>query len=261
MISTVAEHFEGSFTMKQFRQFAESDCKYIESHMNSFLAGTKREIASRGYYESRPGYLIAVRLIGFVAIIAAFALFSASRSARSTLVYLPFSLIITGILMIIAGNTKQNLSIKGEQDLGTWQGLKKYMLEFSRMTEYGVPQLALWEEFLVYATMMDISKRVCDQLKMVYPELNDETYVNTYFGSSYMYYMFGPRMGSTGFGMMSADFGASLASTISDINSAATRLANPPPSDSGGFGGGGFGGGSFGGGGGGFGGGGGGGVR
>ncbi len=126
------------------------------------------------------------------------------------------------------------------------------------MKEYGVPQLELWEEYLVYATMMGISKHVCDQLKLVYPELNDEAYVNTYFGGSYMFYMFGPRFG--GYGFAGADFGTSLASTISDISSAATRLTNPPPSNNN-FGGGGFGGGSFGGGGGGFGGGGGGGVR
>ena len=261
MISTVAEHYGGSFTMNQFQGFAESDCHYIENNMNAFLSSTKREISARSYYETRPTYLTVIQVFGILGIVLSFILLFLSTSARSTLVYIPLSLLISGILLIAAGSSKQNLTVKGEQDLGAWQGLKKYMLEFSRMKEYGVPQLALWEEYLVYATMMGISKHVCEQLKMVYPELNDETYVNTWFGNSYLYYMFGYRMGMPGFGAAGMDFGASLASTISDISSAATRLANPPPSNNGGFGGGGFGGGSFGGGGGGFGGGGGGGVR
>ena len=263
MITTVATHFDGSFTMKQFKKYAETSCKYIDSNINSFLASTKREITQRGYYETRPIYLTVMKGLGLAGIFLAFATFSLSSSIKSTMVYLPFSMIITGILLIVAGSAKQKLSKKGEYDYGIWHGLKKYMLEFSRMEEYGVPQLELWEEFLVYATMMDISKKVCEQLKMVYPQLNDETYLSTNWGGTYMYYMFGSRMGMGGFGYGGTDFGASLSSTISDISSAATRLANPPPTNNGGggFGGGGFGGGSFGGGGGGFGGGGGGGVR
>lgn len=263
MISTVAEHYNGSFTMNQFKKYADTGYKYIDSNINTFLASTKREIATRDYYETKPIYLSVIKALGFIAIFFAFTGFSFTSAIRSTLVYLPLSMIISGVLLIIAGSAKQKLSEKGEYDYGVWHGLKKYMLEFSRMNEYGVPQLELWEEYLVYATMMDISKRVCDQLKLVYPELNDETYLNTNFGGSYMYFMFGRHMGMGGYGFTGVDFGASLASTISDISSAATRLANPPPTNNGGggFGGGGFGGGSFGGGGGGFGGGGGGGVR
>ncbi len=265
MITAVAERFQGTFTMSQFRSYAETECHYIENTMNSFLSAAKREIAGRGYYEKRPGYLIAASAFGALSMVLAIFMLFGSHSAGSTLVYIPLSLLLTGILLLIAGASKQKLTVKGEQDLATWQGLKKYMLEFSRMTEYGVPQLALWEEYLVYATMMNISKSVCEQLKMVYPELNDETYVNTYFGNSYLFYMLGYQRGLSVFSPFGTDFGAALGSTISDISSAATRLANPPPSDNGGFGGfgsgGGFGGGGFGGGGGGFGGGGGGGAR
>ncbi|WP_457941805.1 DUF2207 family protein [Caproiciproducens sp. LBM24188] len=261
MISTVAEHFNGSFTMKQFRNFAETDFKYVNDHINSFLASTKREISTRGYYESKPAYLYVSIGVGIASLVLSFIVLALSGAVNSTLVYIPLSLILFGVLLILAGSSKQKLTVKGEQDLGLWNGLKKYMLEFSRMKEYSVPQLPLWEEYLVYATMMGISKQVCSQLKMVYPELNDETYLNTYWGNSYLYYMFGHPMGPYGYRSSSDDFGASLASTISDISNAATRLANPPPSNNSGFGGGGFGGGSFGGGGGGFSSGGGGGVR
>lgn len=266
MVSVVAERYDGSFTMQQFRDFAESDSKCVDRYINDFLVDSKREISSRGYYESRPAFLAVLKAVGTLAVILAFAVFFLSSGSRSTLVYIPLALVLDGILCLIAGSARQRLSNKGEYDLGVWQGLKKFMLEFSRMKEYGVPQLTLWEEYLVYATMMGISKQVCAQLKLVYPELNDEAYVDTYFGGSYLYYMFGPHLYMRGWGSTAGpDFGASLAGTIGDIRSAATRLANPPPADhgnfGGGLGGGGFGGGGFGGGGGGFGGGGGGGVR
>lgn len=257
MLQKVSDYFGGPFTMKQFKKFAKIDFKYIDRKIEQFLADAKQELTPRGYYRIQPIYLSVLKAVGLLGFGLTIALFVFSSSVLSTLVYLPIAILISSVLLLIAGSTKQKLSAAGEYDYGVWHGLKKYMLEFSRMKEYSVPQLTLWEEYLVYATMMGISKQVCEQLRLVYPELNDETYMNTYFGGSYLYYMFGSHY-AHGFGMGGTDFGASLASTISDVSNAATRLAHPPTQSGGG--GGGFGGGSFGGGGGGFGGG-GGGVR
>ncbi len=259
MISAVASSFDGRFTMKQFENYAKDHNKSIDSKMELFLSQTKREIASRGYYERRPAFLTVSSVLGTLGILGAIAILLLSGG---WLVYIPVGFIIFGVLLIIASSGKTRLSKKGEYDYAVWQGLKKYMLEFSRMKEYGVPELTLWEEYLVYATMMGISKKVCDQLRMVYPQLNDDGYLYTNYGGSYMYYMFGRSIGMGGFSHIGSDFGASLGNTISNISTSATRLAHPPQSGgSGGFGGGGFGGGGFGGGGGGFGGGGGGGAR
>lgn len=260
MLEKVIDCFEGSFTMKQFKEFAKVEYKLIDGKIEQFLTDAKHELTPRGYYRFKPVYLSVLSGLGVLGMMLAAFVFVASGSAGHLMVYLSLGLAAASVMMIAAGATKQKLSAAGEVDYGVWQGLKKYMLEFSRMKEYGVPQLSLWEEYLVYATMMGISKQVCDQLRLVYPELNDETYLNSNFGGSFMYYMFWNHFAFGGFG--GNDFGASLANTISDVSSAATRLAHPPAQNGGGgFGsGGGFGGGSFGGGGGGFGGG-GGGVR
>jgi len=261
MITTVASNSGDKFTMKQFEQYAKDHNKYIDNSIVSFLSQAKKEIAAKGYYEHRPTFLTVSSVLGVLSIIAAIVMI---MGTKGWLVYIPLGLLVFGVLMMIASSTKTRLSVKGEFDYAVWHGLEKYMLEFSRMKEYGVPELALWEEFLVYATMMGISEKVCDQLKMVYPQLNDDTYLNTNFGSSYMYFMFGRSMGMGGFGSIGNDFGATLGTTINNISTSATRLAHPPSSSNGGGfggGGGGFGGGGFGGGGGGFGAGGGGGVR
>ena len=257
MISTVALETNGGFTMRQFESYAKTHNRYIDSNIQDFLVQTKREIAEREYYERRPGYLTACTVGGIFGIAAAIFLLAITQA---WLLYLPIGLLIFSVLLLIASSGKTRLSQKGEYDYAVWQGLKKYMLEFSRMTEYGVPELALWEEYLVYATMMGISKKVCEQLKMVYPQLNDDVYLDTNFGTSYLYYMFGRSVGMGGFSHIGNDFGSYLGTTISNISTSATRLAHPPESGSGGFGGG-MGGGGFGGGGGGFGAGGGGGVR
>ena len=263
MISTVGEASGNSFTMQEFKHYAEKHYTYIDRTMEEFLGEAERETAGRGYVESRPLFLGALKAGGAGALILAIAVLAVSGSLGALMVYIPLALLIGGVILMIAGFAKMHLSEQGEREFGVWQGLKHYMLDFSRMKEYGVPELALWEEYLVYATMMGISKEVCKQLRMVYPELNRPEGLGDVYIGSYLPFMFGPHFYGGGFGSPNVDFGAALGSAIGNIGDAATRLAHPPSNGgggfggTGGFGGGGFGGGGFGGGGGGFGGGGG----
>ena len=54
------------------------------------------------------------------------------------------------------------------------------MEEFSLLKEREVPELALWEQFMVYATAFGIAKKVMKQLKEVYPELVDKDLASQY---------------------------------------------------------------------------------
>ncbi|MCI1990745.1 MAG: DUF2207 domain-containing protein [Oscillospiraceae bacterium] len=251
IVSTVAETYDSSFTMAQFKKYGRTHYHYLDRKIEEFWTASRREIVGRGYYRRKPLSLGVLTAVGVLLAVLAFVVFLATGSADSLLVFTPCALLAGGALLIVAGRTKVKLSAKGESDLEIWHGLQKYMLEFSRMKEYGIPELTLWEQYLVYATMMGISREVCKQLKLVYPQLGDTSYWDSNPVYSYLPYMMWANYG--GFGMRGADFdfGSALGSTLGDISSAATRLAHPPVSGNGGFGGGGFGGGGFGGGGGG----------
>lgn len=68
-----------------------------------------------------------------------------------------------------------------------WNGLKKYMEDFSLLNEKEVPALVVWEKYLVYATAFGISEKVLKQLKIVYPNIDEMEGINT---SKYMYFMY-----------------------------------------------------------------------
>ena len=97
-----------------------------------------------------------------------------------------------------------------------------------------MPELVLWEKYLVYATVFGISEKVLKQLKIVYPQLTDEQYLNTH-GYTYMYLMY------------SGNFNNSFLSSLNtSIGSSYTSLTNYSSGSGGGGGfssGGGFGGG------------------
>ena len=52
-----------------------------------------------------------------------------------------------------------------------WIGLVNYMKDFSLIDEKTVPDLILWEKYLVFATTFGISKQVIEQMKAKYPKV------------------------------------------------------------------------------------------
>ena len=68
----------------------------------------------------------------------------------------------------------------GTEERAKWRGLKKFMEDFSLIDEREIPELVLWEQYLVYATGFGIAKRVLKQLKSKFPQLSDAEYYNDY---------------------------------------------------------------------------------
>ena len=79
------------------------------------------------------------------------------------------------------------LTVAGLDQKEMWKGLKKYMEEFSLLKEREIPELVIWEKYLVYATAFGIADKVLKQLKIVYPNIDKMDNFNT---STYMYFMY-----------------------------------------------------------------------
>ncbi len=67
-------------------------------------------------------------------------------------------------------------------------GLKKYLQDFSLISERSVEEVDIWEDLLVYATLYDIAEEVMKDFKKIYPNLTErnDDYM-TYIGLSYAY--------------------------------------------------------------------------
>ena len=185
--------------------------------------------------------------------------------ANTQLLFSAIGALITGVSFVYFTPTVGKLTKEGERKHAESKALERYMLEFSNLKEYEIPHLALWEEYMVYATMMGISEKVVKELKANYPELNSPPegaglpgYAAGYvFGRSYLFTYV--MLSSRGIGF---DLGRTIGETMNVVSRSANIVSQGVKGvfgGRGGFGGGrGFGGGGFGGGGGGFGGGGGG---
>ena len=68
------------------------------------------------------------------------------------------------------------LTEKGYIENQQWKGLAKFLENFSTLDEATVPDLALWEKYLVFATAFGIAEKVIEQMKAKYPNVFVEEY-------------------------------------------------------------------------------------
>ncbi|PLS25267.1 DUF2207 domain-containing protein [Bifidobacterium imperatoris] len=153
-------------------------------------------------------------------------------------------------------------------------GFYRYLTDFSNFDDRGALDLALWDEYLIYATAMGICRQVLNELAKAYPQVKDPEWLDGNASDSLMYWdyrsisLLGSTNASSGLDPSSftsgiasnyggvTDLGSQLSSGFSEISSAihAAAPVDASGSGSGSFSGGGFdgggggaGGGSFGG--------------
>ena len=87
-------------------------------------------------------------------------------------------LVINLVLISKLINRFSGFTSKGINEQEQWKAFKKYMEDFSLLDEKEVPQLIIWEKYLVFATAFGIADKVIKQLKIIYPELNEQDTLN-----------------------------------------------------------------------------------
>ena len=91
--------------------------------------------------------------------------------------------ILAIISWILAGKACKRINQhtqKGVDEINKWEALKKFMEDFSTMDKKDLPSIVLWDKYLVYATAFGMADKVIKQLKVVYPEMANDTNFNTY---------------------------------------------------------------------------------
>ena len=245
------------FSMQFFEKFAKNNITFVNRHMTKFMSCATEKFKKGKYVTDKKSVQTAGTLLGALFILVALV---SAVMLGDYFFYLLFGGWVAGLTLLFGTYRISPLDEKGNRIHADTLALRDYMLDFSNLKEYDVPQLILWEEYLVYATMMGISKKVIKKLKLVYKEMQEPTaYESSYYHRGYLYtYIYLASRHSHSFGgARSFDLGRSMQTAVRNANGfvRAQQIASSSGSHTSGFGGhggGGFsGGGGFGGGGGG----------
>ncbi len=238
-----------SITTKELANYSAENYEYVygtlskmgkiveKFEIESGIIDEKKANIVKKWRQSFTGYLIMTFVI-FWLIISIFAIG----------LFIIVTLVISFIGSIACARAHwKNITKLGEfSEKGTlykhqWLGLKKYMEDYSLLNEKKVPDIVLWEKFLVYATTFGISKKVIEQLKVVHPEMfmtMNNDYSNAYSRYTYWQIVSNNSYGIESFNTLSNNLERAYDSARSAYNSAHSSSSSSSGSG-GGFSGGG----------------------
>lgn len=157
---------------------------YISQMINSFNSKLDTMWRKYNYIENKKNIVPKIFLIqiisSLVIVIVAFTLFSKKVMILFSSAYL---ILIAGaslsfVITIIVSSSKKMLNQRGENSLALWKGFYKFLNDFTLLDEKELPELFMWEKYLVYATVLGVAEKVLKNLKLRYPQLNDPNFVN-----------------------------------------------------------------------------------
>ena len=89
----------------------------------------------------------------------------------------------------IYGKRLKDLSDTGQKELAEVFGLRKFLDEFTLISERSILEGIIWENLLVYATLFGLADKVLKELKSIYPDklVEIENYTETVYISNIYY--------------------------------------------------------------------------
>jgi uncharacterized membrane protein len=206
---------------------------FIRDHPKDFTAiyeGFKESVKTEGgekhYFETMPGQVILFIVLDFLLFFLIFVVFALG------LFFLVPIYIISSIVFFILILPLGRRTHEGADAYSEWNGLRKFLKDFSSLKSVIPASIVLWESYLVYSVTFGISKRVIEQMKVTLPNIPEEELRTSHF------FVASSAIGNVD---IATSFGSLVDSMVSSFNSISTTAAST--GSGGGFSGGGGGGG------------------
>lgn len=228
LITNVGKGELSLYHLQQISNHLDQSEEFMK-HYNSWKSLVTAKAKEEGFFEQ----VFVIRLMGFLLALLGFGLYFLASPFGFSLIALQFVLALS-IFIIIYMILFSKKTVKGIEHYTKWKAFKQFLMDFGRFDEKVLPEIILWEHFLVYATVFGIAEKVAKQMKLKIEQMGvDASLVPNY----HMLFIYN-------------HFSHEIIKSVSQVKTLSSRtIAESKHSSSGGFGGGFSGGGGFGGGG------------
>lgn len=226
-----------SFTTIALKNYAKksSTCEAFSSSYTAWKNKVVEDGKKQNFYERKA----APKAIGGLLLILILIL-NGLAGILNVESFLCFVSIIIAVIFFLYTLIFNKRTIKGNDHYVKWKAFKKFLDDFGTFELKELPEMILWDRYMVYATIFGLAKKVSQAMNVHIEELQETgTYSNDYYPTFTDWYMFD-------------SINNSITNSVQENLTAITReRANSVSSSGSGFGGGFSSGGGFGGGGGG----------
>ena len=185
-----------SFSYMQDCLRSESQARSFQSNYNSWCQNFKNdylpdEVLKEYFDNTGADYLsysgIGAIALGVILVVFSF-LFDFNGDFITTIIGILMGVIGIGSFLIPSG-IPGRYTLKGKLYAEKWNKFKKFLEDYSLIKEHPPESIAIWNEYLVYATALGVADKVYKAMKMhVYGGLNDTSYTSNYL---FMFYYLG----------------------------------------------------------------------
>ena len=182
--------FENTITMKELKKYIEANTSRVLTLKSALDSNIKKELLDKKLLDNngikKRNKLISNSIIWFCIMFFGYMFLDYQEIITESInsIGIPWFVIVLMIILVIidlitGSIAKNRISVytqEGVDEQDKWEPFKKYMEDFSLLNEKDIPDLVLWEKFLVYATAFGISEKVIKGLKVVYPDYDNLDY-------------------------------------------------------------------------------------
>lgn len=165
---------DGETTFDEIDDLTNRRPRYCKDKLDSFRQSSHTSIERQGYLDLR------LKIGKFLLISFVVTLLGALTIPFVPLFGVP--LVVCGVISIFLSSNIKRYTQKGADEVALWEAFERFLKEFTLMDEKELPELVMWEEYLVYATAMGIGERVLKQLPEKYPNF----YETDFYRHSYV---------------------------------------------------------------------------
>lgn len=158
-----------TFTTKELKKYAKSSSSYSK-FQNSYETW-KRKVESDGKKQSFFCDLTGIKIKAGLYCLLGFILFAFNLWFATDIVMgyvLPF-IVFAFLIYILAF---QRRTKKGAEHYAKWQAFKRFLLDFGTFDVKELPEIVLWERYLVYAVVLGVADKVQKAMNVKISEMD-----------------------------------------------------------------------------------------
>ncbi len=155
-------------SLKAFQQNARAKPRAAYHRFKTWRGMAKREAKRFEVVDPTSKAMCAVGAsVGFAMLVGSIILAAAMQSPTFV------ASAILGFALLPGSFAILRRSREAARHLRRWQAFRRYLTDFSRLSEYPPPAVVLWEQYLVYAITLGVADEVIEQFKHLYPQLEE----------------------------------------------------------------------------------------
>ena len=157
--------------IKKLKNYGKSinRAKRLIKKIDEFKKVTKEEVGFKEYFKENGlsiTYTILTSINYVFSLFMAFGVFYGLNNYGLQVLEYLIGVSLINIIYLIIGLKDKNKTSKGKEEYSKWLAHKRFLKDFSNFEEKDLPEITLWEKYLVTATVLGCADKVEKKMKM-----------------------------------------------------------------------------------------------